>query len=97
MGGFVSAVGRFVCWVGDCICSVARWFFRFVDYVGGIVKRFIFGIEDTIKKADNPKNFGEAAATRKEGIEFRKKERETYNKLSRSDQERLDKLLPIKI
>lgn len=97
MGGFISAVGSFVSWLGDCICSVAKWFNRFVDYVGGIVKRFIFGIEDTIKEADNPKNFGEAAATRKEGIEFRKKERETYNKLSRSDQERLDKLLPIKI
>ena len=52
MGGFISAVGHFVCWLGDCICSVAKWFSRFVDYVGGIVKRFIFGIEDTIKKAD---------------------------------------------
>lgn len=97
MGGFVSAVGRFVCWLGDCICSVARWFNRFVDYVGGIVKRFIFGIEYIIRRADNPKNFGEAAATRKEGIEFRKKEKETYNKLNDADKKRLDNILPIPI
>lgn len=97
MGGFVSAVGRFVDWLGDCISSVARWFSSFVDYVGGIVKRFIFGIEDTIKEADNPKNFGEAAATRKEGIEFRKKERESYNKLSYADKKKLDAMLPVPI
>lgn len=97
MGGFVSAVVSFVDWLGDCISSVVNWFSQFVSHVGRIVKTYIFGIEDTIKRADSPKYFGEAAATRKEGIEFRKKEKETYNKLSKSDKERLDKMLPIPI
>ena len=95
MGGFVSTVCSFVEWIGDCICSVVSWFCEFVDFVGSIVKRFIFGIEDTINKADNPKNFGEAAATRKESIEFRKKERETYNKLSARDKKKLDDMFNI--
>ena len=91
MGGFVSTVCSVVKWIGDCICRVIDWFTRFVESVGRTVKQFIFGIEDTIKSADNPRKFGEAAAIRKERGELDKKAQELYKGLSPRDQQLLDK------
>lgn len=95
MGGFVDAVCSFVDWIGDKICSVVNWFFQVLDTVSGIVKRFMFGIEDTVKAADNPKTFGECAAIRKERKELDKQSKEKEKHLSKNDRKKLDDLLPM--
>ena len=92
MGSFASQVCSFVDWVGGCICKVVKWFYNFVDEVSRIVVKFIFGIEDEINEADNPRLFGECAVVRKERNELEKKERETYNKLTYRDQQELNSI-----
>lgn len=92
MGSFASQVRSFVGWVGRGICKVVKWFYNFVDEVSRIVVKFIFGIEDEINEADNPRLFGECAVVRKERNELEKKERETYNKLTYRDQQELDSI-----
>ncbi len=92
MGSFASQVRSFVGWVGGCICKVVKWFYNFVNEVSRIVVKFIFGIEDEINEADNPRLFGECAVVRKERNELEKKEMETYNKLTYRDQQELDSI-----
>ena len=92
MGSFASQVRSFVGWVVCCICKVVKWFYNFVNEVSRIVVKFIFGIEDEINEADNPRLFGECAVVRKERNELEKKERETYNKLTYRDQQELDSI-----
>jgi hypothetical protein len=95
MGGFIDAVCSFVEWIGDTICSVVNWFYQVLDEVSNIVKIFMFGIEDTVKRADNPRTFGECAAIRKERKELDKQSKEREKSLTKSDRDKLDDLLPM--
>lgn len=90
MGNFIALVFDVVEWIGKCIINVVNWFNQFLNYVSNIVRSFIFGIEDTIRRADNPRKFGEAAAIRKERGELDKKAKELYGGLSLHDQQLLD-------
>lgn len=95
MGGFVDAVCSFVEWIGEKISSVINWFYQVLNEISNIVKIFMFGIEDTVKRADNPRTFGECAAIRKERKELDKKSKEKEKTLSQRDKDDLDRVLPM--
>lgn len=90
VSGFVSMVTSFVEWIGDVICGVVNWFRQLLHKVSGIVRAFVLGKEEIIKRADNPKNFGECLAIRKERGELDNHAREREKKLSQHDRDLLD-------
>ena len=92
MGNFGSAIARGVKWIGGCICKVVGWFFEFLEEVSGKVKSFLYDIEDIIKGADNPKDFGECAAIKKEMNELDQIAKEKYKNLSSNDKQKMDQL-----
>ena len=92
MGNFASAVASGVRWIGGCICKIVRWFVEFLTEVSKIVIVYLYGIEYIITGADDPKNFGECVAIKKEMSELDQKAKEKYKNLSDSDRQRLDEL-----
>lgn len=92
MGSFVSTVAKGVRWLGRCVCKVVGWFFQVVEYVGKIVKDFLFSIEEIIKSADDPKTLGEAAGIKKEIQCLEKEYDKRREKLSSNDKDKLDDL-----
>lgn len=92
MGNFASTVSKGVKWLGSCVCQVVGWFFQVLEYVSGIVKDFLFSIENIIKSADDPKTFGEAAGIKKELQCLEKELDKRMEKLSSSDKDKLDEL-----